>query len=131
MKAYTTQGWLFANKDLAVICGNTSSPIEVEVPDNTELITGRIEIDEDDKNYCVLVPVLDNDKLDWTDLVDYTPLVEFWYDETRDDEDGTTRILDCFETKWLNFKMEHLSTEMQYKIQSKITQIMDSYESLY
>lgn len=127
MKAYLVQGWLFASQDLAIVCGNTAYPMEIEVPENAELITGHIEIDEDDKNFCVLVPVLDNG-MDWTSLVDYTPLVEFWYDETHDEEDGTTRILDCFETKKLNFNMEHLSTELQYKIQSRITEIMDNYE---
>lgn len=127
MKAYLVQGWLFASQDLAIICGNTTNPLEIEVPDNAELITGQIEIDEDDKGYCVLVPVLDNDYLDWTDLVDYTPLIQFWYDETHEDE-YTIRTLDCFETKNLNFKVEHLSTELQYKIQERITQIFDSYE---
>lgn len=126
--AYLTNCWAFESKDMAIVCGNTLHILTIEVPEETKLITGHFAIDEYDKGYCILVPVLDNDSLDWTDLVDYAPLIEFHFDEQHDEDEGTIRTLDCFETKKLNYKVENLSFELQNKIRERIIQIMDSYE---
>lgn len=122
-KVYIAGHWIFATKDLAIVCGNVLSPIEAEVPEEAKVITGTIFVDPWEEKDFILQVDLDGN-LDCTDLVDYCPIIEInkevAYEEDNDGNEYPFTYLESFETKGLNYKIENLSTELQTKIQQEI-----------
>lgn len=122
-KVYIASHWIFATKDLAIVCGNFLNPIEVEVPEEAKVITGTIYADAWGSSEFILNADLDGD-LDMTILCDYAPIIEVnthtGYDEDNDGNEYQVTHLESFETKGLNYKIENLSAELQNKIQQEI-----------
>lgn len=122
-KVYIAHHWVFASKDLAIVCGNILNPIEVEVLEETKVITGTIFVDPWEEKDFILQVALDGD-LDCTDLVDYCPVIEIStetaYEEDNDGNEYPFTYLEMFETKGLNYKVEHLSKDLQTKIHQEI-----------
>lgn len=122
-KVYISGHWIFATKDLAIVCGNILNPIEVEVPEEAKVITGTIYVDAWGSDGFIINADLDGG-IDPTDLCDYEPIIDVntqtGYDEDNDGNEYPFNYLESFETKGLNYKVEHLSKDLQTKIHQEI-----------
>ena len=128
-KAYTTCGWIFESKDLAIICGNTSAPIEINIPGYAQTIGGKISIDGYSHKKAIMVIELD-DNFDHTDCVDYMPIIEFEFNSSTDEDSFERKVkineLESHEMIKCNFKIEDLSKELKTKIIEDLNTILDS-----
>lgn len=65
---YTAKGLLFESRDLCVVACNVKNPVELNVPDSVEVITGEIKIDPlttGNKETVFLIPELNGVELDY------------------------------------------------------------------
>jgi len=122
-KAFASKTRLFASRDVAIIATNSSEVIEINVPDETEVIESEIDIQVSisDRNVILELPDFDH-----TEIIDYVPTVNFdtrgnsegftvsqsySYEMHTDDHDATLNV--CFE--WIE-----LSAELREKIEMKV-----------
>lgn len=115
-KAFASKNRLFANRDVAIIATNTADVIELDVPDETELIESEIHIDESTASRTVVLELYD---FDHTDIINYIPMINFSvyagssvnYGTNFDHKDKTQHV---------NWEWEDLSAELREKIEMKV-----------
>jgi len=83
-KVFASKTRLFANKDVAIIATNSSEVVEINVPDETDVIESEIDIQVSisDRNVILELPDFDH-----TEIIDYVPTVNF---DTRGNSLGIT-----------------------------------------
>jgi len=112
---YTSQGYLFATKDLAIVCCNDKNVIAVEVPENTFAFNGTIEINiafNKQKGF-IIDCTMEND-FDQTYIVDYCP--EFSISLEPNHDDWTMDLDDVVPVSGVNYEFSDLSEELQEQI---------------
>lgn len=118
-KAYTCGYWLFATRDLAIVSSNSNEAIELEVPEDTKLIGGKIHIDLDQtvfgEVYYQLSIELGND-FDYTNLYNYIPIVRCHSE--REHANGINILdEDSLHTFGCNYQYSDLSLGLQGEIE--------------
>jgi len=108
---YTAKGLLFESRDLCVVACNVKNPVELNVPDSVETVTGKVCI-EPVINIPSMKTVFLNAYIDGLDM-DFYYSSEFEFDETR--FDGIEGV---------NYGFKDLSDDLQERINDYINETL-------